>query len=84
MQLSPDNASVFVAAYSVGPVLLKLNLSDLTVASTMTHSTAKVVSIYVYSASMLLVNSINVLNTNYQVSAVNTGTNSLTWGLKFT
>ena len=83
VQLSSDNTSIYLAGFSTGPVLIKLNLSDLTIVSTMTHSSLQIVSIYAYSSSMLLVNSINVLNTNYQISAVDTSTSSLTWASKF-
>ena len=70
VQLSSDNTSIFLVGYSTNPVLIQLNLSDLTVVSIKTHTSLQIVSIYFYSSSMLLVNSINLLNTNYQISAV--------------
>ena len=72
VQLSSDNTSIFLAGYSTTPVLIQLNLIDLSVVSIKTHTSLQIVSIYFYSSSMLLVNSINLLNTNYQISAVDT------------
>ena len=85
VQLSPDNSSIYLAGYSTGPVLIQLSFSDLSIITTKTHSSLQIVSIYFYSSSMLLVNSINLLNTNYQISAVdmNLSIGVLSWGIKF-
>ena len=72
VQLSTDNTSIYLSGFTSSPVLIQLNLSDLSVVSTKSYSSLQIVSIYFYSSSMLLVNSINLLNTNYQISAVDT------------
>ena len=85
VQLSTDNTSIYLAGYSTGPYLVQMNLSDLSVVNMKTHSSLQIISIYFYSSSILLVNSINLLNTNYQISAVDMSlsSGSLLWGNKF-
>lgn len=77
--LSTDNQYVYISGYNGTPIISRVNVTDLSITKTVAQSSLRILSMYTYSAEILIVNSFNSGSSRYQHSLLDM---SLSTGIK--